>query len=132
MNDTPDSPPPNLPQLGLSNALLLEDEKDTKSELDKIIEMILDDNNIAHNTELSANEVKAFSALRAFVKKHENLTMLKNYLVERMVLSVSKSRKGRQELIKILNRQMESQYMQMPGGGMGPPGAVRRGGWFRR
>jgi hypothetical protein len=126
-----ESPPPNLPKLGLGDALLLEDEKDPKTELDKIIEMILDDANIAHNTELSGNEVKAFSALRAFVKKHENLTMLKNYLIERMVLSVSKSRKGRQELIKILNRQMESQYMQMPGGAM-PPSSMRRGSWFRR
>lgn len=128
--ETPNEPASPLPNLGLSQALLLEDDKE-KSELDKIIEMILDDRNIAHNTELSTNEIKAFSTLRAIVKKHPELVMLRNYLVERMVLSVSKSRKGRQELIRILNRQMQMDAGQMPmGGGMGSmPNQRRR--WFR-
>ena len=128
----PEEAPPNpepLPKLGLSEALLIEDDKE-KTELDKIIEMILDDRNIAHNTELSPNEIKAFSTLRAIVKKHPELIMLRNYLVERMVLSVSKSRKGRQELIRILNRQMGQDAMAGGGMPMGMPPQQRRR-WFR-
>jgi hypothetical protein len=118
--------PKPLPQLGLSEALLLQnDEK--PSELDKIIEMILDPANIAHNTELSRNEVTAFSVLSTLASKH-NLPVLTEFLKHNLILRVSKGRKGRGELIKILNRQLAAQEQT----GMDPHLNQTRRGWFRR
>lgn len=101
---------------------MMQDEE--KSELDKIIEMILDPANIAHNTELSRNEITAFSVLSTLASKH-NLPVLKEFLKHNLILRVSKGRKGRGELIKILNRQMaEHDAMnQAQAGGRG---------WFQR
>ncbi len=104
----PDQPP----KLSLSEALLMQDEE--KSELDKIIEMILDPANIAHNTELSRNEITAFSVLSTLYKRHPTaFPALGNFLKENLILRVSKSRKGRAELIKILNRQMQQQELDL-------------------
>jgi hypothetical protein len=106
MNDTPAIPA----QLGLAEALLMQDKE--LSELDKIIEMILDPNNIAHNTELTRNEITAFSVLATLASKH-NLPVLREFLKQNLILRVSKGRKGRQELIRILNREMAMQEQSM-------------------
>ena len=118
--DEQEAPKP-LPTLGLSDALLAVDEE--KSELDKIIEMILDPANIAHNTELSRNEITAFSVLSTLATKH-NLPVLREFLKHNLILRVSKGRKGRGELIKILNRQL-SEHEQMNA-------AQQPRGWFGR
>lgn len=119
--------PTPVPQVGLSQALLVEDEK-PESELDKIIKMILDPANIAHNTELSRNEITAFSVLSTLSSKH-NLPVLKEFLKQNLILRVSKGRKGRGELIKILNRQLSAQE----GMNQNMPGMpTQRRGWFRR
>lgn len=118
--------PQTPPVVGLDRALLVEDSKE-ETELDKIIKMILDPANIAHNTELSRNEITAFSVLSTLSQKH-NLPVLTEFLKNNLILRVSKGRKGRAELIKILNRQLTAQ--EQITSGMGSP--ERRRGWFRR
>ena len=100
---------------------MMQDEE--KTELDKIIEMILDPANIAHNTELSRNEITAFSVLSTLASKH-NLPVLKEFLKHNLILRVSKGRKGRGELIKILNRQLADQEQAL--------NQQTRQGWFNR
>ena len=104
-------PAPQPPVLGLAESLLLAGDEE-KSELDKIIEMILDPTNIAHNTELSRNEITAFSVLSTLASKH-HLPVLTEFLKHNLILRVSKGRKGRGELIKILNRQLANQEMDL-------------------
>jgi hypothetical protein len=113
--------PQSPPVLGLAEALMV--SEDEQSELDKIIEMILDPANIAHNTELSRNEITAFSVLSTLSSKH-NLPVLKEFLKQNLILRVSKGRKGRSELIKILNRQMAAQEQMAS--------QEARRGWFGR
>lgn len=123
MPDEGPTAPPAPPKLSLSEALLMEGEE--KSELDKIIEMILDPANIAHNTELSRNEITAFSVLSTLYKSHPKaFPVLGDFLKQNMILRVSKGRKGRGELIKILNRQQQNEALALEQG--------RGRGWFGR
>lgn len=108
----------SLPTLGLSDALAVMDEE--KTELDKVLELLLDPKNIAHNTELTRNEITAFSVLGAIAKAHPELTALRDFLKENLVLRVSKGRAGRKEWVKITSRQLamvdQNQDQKKPGG----------------
>lgn len=126
MDEEKPQTPATPPVVGLGNALLVEDSKE-ETELDKIIKMILDPANIAHNTELSRNEITAFSVLSTLARKH-NLPVLEEFLKNNLILRVSKGRKGRAELIRILNRQLTAQEQITPGMG----GPERRRWGFRR
>lgn len=118
-------PEADLPRLGFAKMLL--DQDGDKTPLDKIIAMILDPANISHNTELSADEVTAFSFLSMLSTRH-NLPALQKFLQENLIKRVSLKRKGKGELIKILNRAAtmeEQQFLAMNGGG-------GRRSWYRR
>lgn len=122
--DNPPQQPGKVPQLSLSEALMM--EGDEKSQMDKIIEMILDPANIAHNTELTRNEITAFSVLATLFKQHPKaFPVLGEFLKVNLVYRVSKNRKGRGELIKILNQQVHNQEMQTNMDS-------QRRGWFGR
>lgn len=119
----PATPKP-LPELGLSDALVMAEEEQT--ELDKILELLLDPKNIAHNTELTKNEITAFSVLGTMAKRH-NLPVLRDFLAENLVLRVSKGRMGRKEWVKIVGRQLAQNDMNMD------DTQARAGrGWFGR
>lgn len=115
--------PEPIPQLGLSDALVMAAGEE-KTELDKVFELLLDPKNIGHNTELSRNEILAFSILGTLANRH-NLPVLKEFLVENLVLRVSKSRAGRKEWIKIVGRHLAQENAEAQAEN------VRRG-WFGR
>lgn len=112
----------STPVLGLSDALAVMD--DEKTELDKVLELLLDPRNIQHNTELSKNEITAFSVLSTLAKRH-NLPVLSDFLAENLVLRVSKGRAGRKEWVKIVAR-----HLQQEQEGVAPTGGLGR--YFRR
>lgn len=98
--------------------------KDEETELDKVMALMLDPNNIEHNTQLTRNEIKAFSALFSLEKEY-NLPSLKIWLMKHLTLSVSRDRAGRKEWVKIIGsargRQEEEDEEERKG--------IR---WFRR
>lgn len=106
----------SIPTLGLSDALAVMDEE--KTELDKVLELLLDPKNIQHNTELTKNEITAFSVLTSICKKYK-LPVLDDFLKENLVLRVSKGRAGRKEWVKITSRQLamtdQNAELQRPG-----------------
>lgn len=112
--------PAALPQLGLQDALLMETGEEP-SQLDKIVEMILDPRNIGHLTDLTRNEINAFSKARAMcLARPVAMKAGKRLLDEILILLVSKSRKGRAEMIKIVGRSLalqeqSQQAQQRPG-----------------
>jgi len=107
MNDTP--------ELGLSDLLAV--AEDEKTELDKVLELLLDRKNIEHNTDLTTREITAFSVLSTIAKRH-NLQVLTDFLAENLVLRVSKGRAGRKEWVKIVARHLEAPP-EPPGGRFG-------------
>lgn len=113
-----------LPEVGMMDALLEVEEE--KSELDKIFEQFLDPRNIRHNSELTVNEITAFSAAGPMAEKY-NLTELKRVLLENLILRVSKGRGGRREWVKIIGRQQDYEETKARGGFMSQMGR-RRGG----
>lgn len=94
-----------LPKLEMTEALQMLD--DEKSELDKLMELMLDPRNILHNTELTQREIRAFSALSTMGKQY-GLLALNNWLLENLTMRVSKGRAGRKEWVRIAGRQMEN------------------------
>lgn len=90
--------------LGLSDILAVQEEEHT--ELDKILELLLDPENISHNSDLNNNEILAFSVLSTLASRHK-LPVLQEFLKQNLLLRVSKNRKGREEWVKILSRQLE-------------------------
>lgn len=110
---------PDLPQLGLQDALMMMQDEET--ELDKVLKLLLDDKNIHHNTELSGKDITAFSVL-ASITKLRKLPVLENFLYENLKLRVSKGRKGRAEWVKITSRSLvradEAEAAQRRFGGM--------------
>lgn len=98
-----------------------------KTELDKVIELMLNPANIGHLTELNSREILAFSTLSTLGKKYRYLDILP-FVAENLVFRVSKGRKGRLETIKLTSRPMYDPRM-MGGPGMGPE---RRSGFFNR
>lgn len=105
MSDT-DIPAP-LPKLDLQGILL--EQQEEKTELDKVLELLLDPNNIRHNTELTQKEITAFSVLATISQNHPELPALKTFLAENLILRVSKKRKGRAEWVKITARALQAQ-----------------------
>lgn len=112
-----------LPTMNLKEALVTVDGEQT--ELDKIIELLLDPRNISHNTELTRNEITAFSVLATLAKRH-NLPVLKDFIRENLIFRVSKNRAGRKEITKIVSRQLA----QSPQDGQDAGGFGSR--WFGR
>lgn len=110
------------PRLGLSEALVMAEED--KSELDKVLALLLDPKNIAHNTELTRNEITAFSVLGTIAKRY-SLEVLRGFLDENLVLRVSKGRAGRKETVKIVSRQLAMENQ------MGMVDGEQRPGWRR-
>jgi len=105
--DLPPMPPPaGLPELGLRDALMaVEDEK---SELDKIVELITNPKHIAHFTELSRNEIMAFSVLYTMAGRHK-LPVLEEWLERNLILRVSRGRQGKKELLKMVSRTLAAE-----------------------
>lgn len=104
-DSAPEQIPP-VPVLGLQDAMLAMEGDET--ELDKVLELLLDPKNIQHNTELSKNEITAFSVLATMAKRH-NLPVLSDFLAENLVLRVSKGRAGRKEWVKIVARHLNQE-----------------------
>lgn len=109
----------SLPEIDLSQALL--DIQGDKTEMDKVLELMLDPKFITHLTELNRNEITAFSVLSTIDRRYRGL-VIGQFLKENLGLRVSKGRKGRLEFTKITSRQLSlaEQMMQqenMPGGG---------------
>lgn len=101
-----------LPEMGLEEALKLSEEEST--ELDKIFKLLLDKDNIAHNTDLTTNEITAFSVLSTLAKEHD-LEVLKNFLQENLVLRVSKGRRGRKEWVDIIGNHLKEEDPESSG-----------------
>lgn len=116
--------PEPLPQLGLQDALVMAAGETEKTELDKVLELLLKPENIGHNTELSKNEILAFSVLSTLARRH-NLPVLKEFLAENLILRVSKGRAGRKEWIKIVGRHLAQEDTQMQAESL-------KRGWFGR
>lgn len=113
-----DSPQP-LPKTELHE--LLVDAGEERSEMDKVVEILLDPKNIGHLTEFSSREITAYSVLYSINKEYE-LPMLQSFLEKFAILRVSKSRQGRKEFVKIMSRQLdmaENQGDPMSGGRFG-------------
>lgn len=104
----------DLPELGLSDALMDIDEE--KTELDKVLELLLDPKNIQHNTDLTRNEIVAFSVLATLAQRH-NLPVLQEFLQHNLTLRVSRGRAGRKEWVKIVARHMEQPQQEEYRGG---------------
>lgn len=102
---------PALPNLNLGDTLLGVEKEET--EMDKVLALLLDEMNIAHNTELNRNEITAFSILGAIVQQRPQLTALGQYLAKNLVYRVSKGRQGRKEWVKITSRSLAQQDNQM-------------------
>lgn len=85
----------------------LYEQSDTKSEMDKILEHLLKPENIYHNTELSEEEITAYSTIGPLALKHD-LRAVKEFMVQKLQMRVSKNRQGKQELIKIVSRGMNN------------------------
>lgn len=98
-----EEPPRVMPELGLQEALISEEKEET--EMDKVLKLLLDPANIAHNTELSRNEITAFSVLSTMRQKHK-LPVLNAFLKDNLEYRVSKNRAGRKEWVKITSRQL--------------------------
>jgi hypothetical protein len=117
--------PPVPPNLGLADALAVMDP-DPPTEMDKILEILLDPKNINQLTELSKSEITAFSVLATMRKRH-TLPVLSDFLKENLVFRVSKSRSGRKEFSKIMSRQLQLSEQQEA---LMEPTGMRR--WFGR
>ena len=102
------------PQMSVMDALMESDEE--RTELDKIFEQFLDPANISHNTELSSNEITAFSALGPLADKH-HLVACQEFIQKNLIFRVSKGRKGRAEWVKIITHQRDRQEEQTRGMG---------------
>jgi hypothetical protein len=115
------------PHLNLQDALAVMEEE--KTELDKVLELLLDPKNIQHNTELNRNEILAFSVLSTICKAHPELSALKTFLAENLVNRVSKGRAGRKEWVKITSRQLAVAEAAAGMEGQARPGMSK---YFRR
>lgn len=93
----------------IQDALALIDDEET--EFDKVMRLMLDPTNIEHNTELTKNEIAAFSALMPMCEKY-SLKLGARYLKHAMAQRVSLNRGGRKEWVKILSRRSENQEQQ--------------------
>lgn len=113
------------PVLGLTEALAVMDEE--KSEMDKVLEIFLNNANIGHLTELNRNEILSFSALGTIAQKRPQLDTLKVFLAHNLIYRVSKGRAGRKELVKLTSRQLQFAENQMSDGLQQP-----RRNWFGR
>lgn len=118
----------DLPKLNIQDALAVMEEE--KTEMDKVLALLLDPKNIQHNTELNRNEILAFSVLSTICKSHPELTALKTFLAENLVNRVSKGRAGRKEWVKITSRQLAMAQDQM--GMDGPPPRPGMSRFFRK
>lgn len=99
-------PPPNPPAVGLQDLLVTAEEQ--RTEMDKVLALITDNAKIDHFTELTPKEITAFSVLSTLAQRH-NLPVLTDFLEQNLRKRVSKGRKGRAELIKIVGRHLTTQ-----------------------
>jgi hypothetical protein len=79
------------------------DDIEDESELDKIFERMLSDDNLHHLTQLTREEISAFTGAWALCEKY-GLATQKKYLFQNLKLRVSMDRKGRGEFVKIAQR----------------------------
>lgn len=99
-----------LPEMGLSDLLTMVDEE--QDDFERIIKLLLDPDNINHNTDLSDREIDGNAILGSMARKYE-LPGLLNYLLEKKTLRVSRGRKGRGEWVEILKRTREAAQAEM-------------------
>lgn len=78
---------------------------DPPTEMDKILELILNPKHLGNFTELSKQEIHAFSVLGSMARRHK-LIALQDFLIENLTLRISHKRKGRGELIKMVGRHL--------------------------
>ena len=91
-----------------------------ESEFDKIFKMMLNPENIHHVTDLTDNEIRAFSAITSLANYHQ-INFLKEWLADSLKFRVSRNRKGRAEVVKITSRAQ-----------MNPMDENQRKRWFSR
>lgn len=92
-HDEPDAP---------SMESLLE-EVEEENDLSKVIATLLDPKNLKHLTDLSQEEITAFSTLGTMAAKYK-IELLQQWLLENLALRVSKTRSGRREFVRITQR----------------------------
>lgn len=117
-----------LPDLNLQDVLLEVQEEET--ELDKIFKIVLSPDYIRHNTELTSNEITAFSVLGSIVNQRPELVALRDFITENLTLRVSRKRQGKKELVKMAQRALNQEDSEFSHGGNGTWGRYfrRRGG----
>lgn len=93
-----------------------EDTIGNDSAMEKGIDLLFTEDNIGMKTELSAPLILAMSRGRIF-QKHFHSKVMKNFIDNIQVLSISKGRKGRQELVTLLKNSQE--YGEMEDNNMG-------------
>ena len=103
-----------LPEMNIEKAMLQAEEEQT--DMDKIFELLLDPNNIAHNTELNRNEIMAFSVLGSISEKRPQLEALREFLKKNLIYRVSKNRQGRKEWVKILGKMQQHEEFEQQRG----------------
>lgn len=106
--------PANMQGSGILDGLDMGQEK---TDLDKIFEMMLKDENIEHFTELNAGEITAFSTLGSLHEKYMPAGVALKWLKKNLKMRVSKGRKGKTETVKITSRLPQEQPMQRGGFG---------------
>ena len=93
---------------GLLEAVVLEGDGE-QTDLEKIFEQLLDERNLSHLTNLTSNEVTAFSLLGPIAKKYE-LEFLQEIITENLAKRISLGRGGRKDFVKILSNRLQQEY----------------------
>ncbi len=84
----------------LNDAFEVDDEK---SDMEKVLEHLMDPNKIMHNTQLTRDEIIGLNGL-AVIGKRNNLDIITQWLSGFMQMKVSEGRQGRKEVVKITSR----------------------------
>jgi hypothetical protein len=100
-------PEPNI-SLSLPASDFLTDISTSEEALGKIMALLADESKKFMITDLDPDEIVSLSGLLAVAEKY-NITMLRNFIYYLMLLRISKSRKGREEIIKLGGARMEAQ-----------------------
>lgn len=99
----PNSGSNNQPK-GLIDQFIVAEEEE-KTELDKVFKQIFDPANLSHLTELTRNEITAYSVLQTLADKY-GLSVLREFIQESLTKRISRGRKGRTETVKIVNSRL--------------------------
>jgi hypothetical protein len=98
---------PNI-SLSLPANDFLGDISTSEEALGKIMGLLADETKKFMITDLEPDEIIYLSGLLAVAEKYE-ITMLRDFIYYLMLLRISKSRKGREEIIKLGGARMDAQ-----------------------